>query len=58
VKKIVKKAQANGIQLIAEAVQEAAFLPIIWQYEIPYVQGFFLGVPTDEMTYDFRNLLI
>lgn len=57
-KKIVKKAKTKDVQLIAEAVQEASNLPLIWQYEIPLVQGFFLGVPTEEMTYDFRNLLI
>ena len=58
VKKIVKKARKNDIHLIAESVQEAAFLPIIWQYEIPFVQGYFMGVPTEKMDYDFRNLLI
>ena len=58
VNKIVNIARKNDIELIAESVQEAAFLPIIWQYDIPYVQGYFLGVPNEQMDYDFRNLLI
>ena len=58
VKKIVKKSSRKNIPLIAESVQEAAYLPIIWQYNIDFVQGYFLDVPTESMNYDFRNLLI
>ena len=58
VKQIVKTARKQGIKLIAESVQEAASLPVIWQHDIPMVQGFFLGVPTEVMDYDFENMLL
>jgi len=58
VKKIVKIARKNKIQLIAESVQEASYLPIIWQYDFNFVQGYFLQVPDEEMTYDFSNSLM
>ena len=58
VKQIVKTARKHDIKLIAESVQEASSLPIIWQHDIPIVQGFFLGVPTEVMDYDFENMLL
>ncbi len=58
IKRIIKAANKQDIQLVAESVQEASSLPIIWQNDIPLVQGFFLGVPTSKMEYDFRNMLI
>ena len=58
IKRIVKATNKQEILLVAESVQEASSLPLIWQYEIPFVQGFFLGVPTEKMEYDFRNMLI
>ena len=58
VKKIVKAVKKNKIKLIAESVQEAGSLPIIWQYGIHFVQGYFLQIPDEEMEYDFSNLLM
>jgi len=58
VKQIVKTANKQNITLIAESVQEAASLPLIWHHNIPMVQGFFLGVPTEVMDYDFENMLL
>lgn len=58
VKQIVKTANKQNITLIAESVQEAASLPLIWHHNIPMVQGFFLGVPTEAMDYDFENMLL
>lgn len=58
VKQIVKTSRKRNINLIAESVQEASSLPLIWQHDIPMVQGFFLGVPTEVMDYDFENMLL
>ncbi|MCP4273465.1 MAG: bifunctional diguanylate cyclase/phosphodiesterase [Gammaproteobacteria bacterium] len=58
VKKIVKIARKKRIKLIAESVQEASYLPVIWQYDFNFVQGYFLQVPDEEMTYDFSNSLM
>ncbi|MCP4414111.1 MAG: bifunctional diguanylate cyclase/phosphodiesterase [Gammaproteobacteria bacterium] len=58
VKKIVKVARKKRIKLIAESVQEASYLPVIWQYDFNFVQGYFLQVPDEEMTYDFSNSLM
>jgi len=58
VKKIVKVARKNNIKLIAESVQEASYLPVIWQHDFNFVQGYFLQIPDEEMNYDFSNTLM
>ncbi len=58
VRKISRIAKQKNIPIIAEAVQEASFLPIIWQYSFSFVQGYFLQVPDEEMNYDFSNTLM
>ncbi|MCP3675025.1 MAG: bifunctional diguanylate cyclase/phosphodiesterase [Gammaproteobacteria bacterium] len=58
VKEIVKAAYKNKIKLIAECIQEAGSLPVIWQYNIHFVQGYFLQIPDQRMEYDFSNLLM
>jgi len=58
VKKIIKTAKKKKLEVIAESVQEAGSLPIIWQFGIHFVQGYFLQIPDGEMEYDFTNALM
>jgi len=58
VKKIVKAAKKKDIKIIAESVQEASYLPVIWQNNFNFVQGYFLQVPDEEMDYDFSNSIM
>jgi multidomain signaling protein FimX len=58
VKKIVKHAQDLKLKILAESVQDAQSLPIIWEYEIEFIQGYFLQEPNENMIYDFTESLM
>jgi diguanylate cyclase (GGDEF)-like protein len=57
VRKIIEKAKGKGVGTIAESVQDAGSLPIIWQYGVEFIQGYFLQEPGPEMGYDFSQLV-
>lgn len=52
--KLVKDA-ASGVKMftIAECVEDAATLALLWQYGIDYVQGYYFQKPAEALTYDF-----
>lgn len=51
---IAAKARELGIRTIAEAVQDAASMSILFTTGIDYVQGMFLAGPGPRMDYDFE----
>ena len=56
VKRIVDKAKSMNIGTIAESVQDASSLPIIWHCGVEFIQGYFLQEPAPAMGYDFSQL--
>jgi len=53
VKSIVEMASTLGKPVIAEFVEDANSLSILWQSGIQFIQGHFLQKPTSTMTFDF-----
>jgi diguanylate cyclase (GGDEF)-like protein/PAS domain S-box-containing protein len=50
---ITRKAHDLGVQCIAEFVEDAASMTILFSAGVDYVQGYFLGPATSAMSYDF-----
>jgi EAL domain-containing protein (putative c-di-GMP-specific phosphodiesterase class I) len=40
---------------IAEFVEDASSLTVLFQYGIHYIQGYFLAEPTEGLNYDFSE---
>jgi diguanylate cyclase (GGDEF)-like protein/PAS domain S-box-containing protein len=55
VKSITQTAHSMGKLTIAESVQDANSLALLWQFGINYIQGHFLQGPTTELDYDFSS---
>ncbi len=55
VKAIVDLARSNDTQCIAEHVDDAHCLVMLWQYSIDYIQGNLVQEPTKELTHDFED---
>ncbi|QCU72598.1 EAL domain-containing protein [Luteimonas yindakuii] len=54
VSEIANKARELGIRTIAESVQDASSMSILFSAGIDYVQGMFLAEPGPQMNYDFE----
>ncbi|WP_219339682.1 EAL domain-containing response regulator [Luteimonas salinisoli] len=54
IQEIAGKARELGIRTIAEFVQDAASMSILFSAGVDYVQGSFLAEPGPEMNYDFE----
>ena len=54
VREIANRARELGIRTIAEHVQDAASMSILFSSGVDYVQGFFLATPGPAMNYDFE----
>jgi len=54
VREIATRARELGIRTIAEHVQDAASMSILFSSGVDYVQGFFLASPSAQMNYDFE----
>ncbi len=54
VRDIARKARDLGIQTIAEFVQDAASMSILFSAGVDYVEGHFLAAAGPEMNYDFE----
>jgi diguanylate cyclase (GGDEF)-like protein/PAS domain S-box-containing protein len=54
VREISNRARELGIRTIAEHVQDAASMSILFSSGVDYVQGFFLATPGPSMNYDFE----
>lgn len=55
VKSIVDMAQSMDKKCIAEFVQDARSLTVLWQYGVNYIQGYFLQQPEAALSYDFSD---
>ena len=55
VKSIVEMALSMDKQCIAEFVQDAHSLAVLWQSGVHYIQGYFLQEPDATMSYDFSD---
>ena len=55
VKSIVEMAQSMNKQCIAEFVQDAHSLAVLWQSGVHYIQGYFLQEPDASLSYDFSD---
>lgn len=53
VKTIIQTAHSMGKLTIAEFVQDANSLALLWQFGVNYIQGYFLQEPSTELDYDF-----
>lgn len=55
VKSIVEMAQSMDKKCIAEFVQDAHSLAVLWQSGVQYIQGYFLQEPDSALSYDFSD---
>ncbi len=55
VKSIVEMARSMNKVCIAEFVEDASSLTVLFQYGIQYIQGYFLAEPTAGLNYDFTE---
>jgi len=55
VKDIASAAHELGMECIAEFVEDASSLPLLWQAEVDYIQGYFLQEPSTELNFDFSG---
>jgi diguanylate cyclase (GGDEF)-like protein/PAS domain S-box-containing protein len=55
VQKIVEMAHESGKQTIAEAVEDANSLTILWSSEVDFAQGHYIQEPLEEMEFDFEE---
>jgi diguanylate cyclase (GGDEF)-like protein/PAS domain S-box-containing protein len=55
VKSISEVANAQGNATIAEFVEDASSLAVLWQCQVNFIQGNFLQKPHDMMDYDFEG---
>lgn len=55
VKAINEAAHAAHIMTIAERVQDAGSLAVLWQLGVDYVQGYYLQKPSESLDYDFSG---
>jgi EAL domain-containing protein (putative c-di-GMP-specific phosphodiesterase class I) len=55
VRSIVDLARSTNTQSIAEHVDDAHCLVMLWQYSIDYIQGNLVQEPRMELTHDFED---
>jgi EAL domain-containing protein (putative c-di-GMP-specific phosphodiesterase class I) len=55
VKSVVEMARSMNKLCIAEFVEDASSLTVLFQYGVHYIQGYFLAEPTEGLTYDFSE---
>lgn len=55
VKKIVKMAHELGKLTIAEAVEDANSLTVLWSSEVDFAQGHYIQEPLEEVEFDFSD---
>jgi EAL domain-containing protein (putative c-di-GMP-specific phosphodiesterase class I) len=47
VKTLVQTAKARGVATIAERVEDANTMAVLWQLGVEFVQGYFVGSPEE-----------
>jgi len=55
VRSIVETARSLNKPVIAEFVEDAGSLAVLWQHGVQYIQGYFLQEPDAELAYDFSE---
>jgi len=55
VQSIIQTAHSMGKLTIAEFVQDANSLALLWQFGVNYIQGHFMQEPSTELDYDFSS---
>jgi diguanylate cyclase (GGDEF)-like protein len=55
IKSIIEMARSMNKQCIAESVEDAGSLSVLFQYGVNYIQGYFLQEPHEELDYDFTG---
>ncbi|OQW95085.1 MAG: hypothetical protein BWK79_03620, partial [Beggiatoa sp. IS2] len=55
VKDIVQMAHESKKQTIAEAVEDANSITVLWQCEVGFAQGHYIQPPAEELDYDFSE---
>ena len=55
VKSVVEMATSMNKECIAEFVEDASGLTVLFQYGVHYIQGYFLAEPAEALTYDFSE---
>jgi len=55
VKSVVHLAHEHGKKCIAEHVEEAGDLALLWQYGVDFIQGNFVQEPSKHLSYDFEG---
>lgn len=55
VKSVTEMAHSMNKLTIAEYVEDASSLTMLWQYGVNFIQGYFLQEPGEELTYDFTG---
>ncbi|MDP1708964.1 MAG: EAL domain-containing protein [Gammaproteobacteria bacterium] len=53
VRMVNEAAHGAKILTVAECVEDAATLALLWQYGVDYVQGYYFQQPSETLTYDF-----
>ncbi|MEK7989823.1 MAG: EAL domain-containing protein [Thiotrichaceae bacterium] len=52
---IVKKTHELGMKTIAEAVEDANSLTVLWSCEVDFAQGHYIQEPIDDLMFDFSD---
>jgi len=55
IKSIVEMARSMNKECIAEFVEDAHSLAVLFQHGVHYIQGYFLQEPSEQMDYDFSS---
>ncbi|RJQ45491.1 MAG: EAL domain-containing protein [Gammaproteobacteria bacterium] len=55
VKAINDMAHGMNLLTVAECVQDASTLAVLWQYGVDFVQGYYFQKPADSLNYDFTG---
>jgi diguanylate cyclase (GGDEF)-like protein/PAS domain S-box-containing protein len=55
VKSINETARSLGILTIAEGVEDAGSLSLLWQFGVNYIQGYYLQKPSETLDFDFSE---
>ncbi len=55
VKGLVRLAHEHGKKCIAEHIEEADDLALLWQYGVDFIQGNFVQEPSKHLSYDFEG---
>jgi diguanylate cyclase (GGDEF)-like protein/PAS domain S-box-containing protein len=58
IKSIIEMARSMDKQCIAESVEDAGSLSVLFQYGINYIQGYFLQEPHEDLDYDFSGEMV